>query len=421
MGRQEELRAAGDLVGDALGGMVGVVGDVHRAVSGRVDAFLPPAARPVTLLHDTIAGAVYTGVAAAHRLAPARSAEVLARTGPEDAPPPSQSRVGRAVLPAVNGLWGDRVAERQPVLAVPMAARVGDRDLPLDAAAIRAAFPGATSRVVVFVHGLCESDAAWWLGTGAEPGRGPGSYGDLLRADLGLTPVYLRYNTGLRVSENGRALSRLLSDLHAAWPVPLAELDLVGHSMGGLVARSACHYGDEGDAAWVPAVRAVVTLGTPHLGAPLEQGAHATHWLLRRLPETEPLSRLLGVRSAGIKDLRYGAVVEEDWHGQDPDAFLRDCSTDVPFLEHATYYYVAASLTRDVDHPAGRLVGDGLVRYPSASGQGRSRRLPFEMGNGAHLGGLDHLSLLNHPDVYRRLAAWLNRPPEPLGPAAAAR
>lgn len=68
---------------------------------------------------------------------------------------------------------------------------------------------------------------------------------------------------------------------------------------------------------------------------------------------------------------------------------------------------MAASLTRDVEHPAGQLLGDGLVRYPSASGAGRTRRIPFEIDNGAHLGGLDHLSLLNHPAVYARLRDWL--------------
>lgn len=407
MGREEELRAAGRLAGDALGGVVGVVRDVHGAVAGRVDSFLPPTARPVTAMHDLIAGAVYAGVGAAHRIAPRVGAEALARSGDPEAPPPSRSRPGRFVVSAVNGVWGDHVAERAPALAVPMAVRVDGADLPLEPGPVAAAFPGATSSVVVFVHGLCESETSWWLGPG-DPEAGPSiSYGDRLQVDAGLTPVYLRYNTGLRVSDNGRSLARLLTELSAAWPVPWERLVLVGHSMGGLVARSACHYGDDAHAPWVPVVREVVTLGTPHLGAPLEKGAHVTDWLLRRLPETEPLARLLGVRSVGIKDLRHGAVVEEDWQGQDPDAFLRDCCTDVPFLPHATYYYVAATVTRDVDHPAGWLVGDGLVRLPSATGQGRTRRVPFELG--AQVGGVSHLSLLNHPDVYRQLAGWLTR------------
>ena len=41
-------------------------------------------------------------------------------------------------------------------------------------------------------------------------------------------------------------------------------------------------------AAWVPHVRHVVSLGTPHMGAPLEQAAHVASAALRALPETRP-------------------------------------------------------------------------------------------------------------------------------------
>jgi pimeloyl-ACP methyl ester carboxylesterase len=246
---------------------------------------------------------------------------------------------------------------------------------------------------VVFLHGLSLSEESWWrVAGGRRPAR---SYGDRLGRDLGLTPVYVRYNTGLRISDNGRALSRLLDELTASWPVPVRSIALVGHSMGGLLARSACHCGNIDGAAWVPAVGTVVTLGTPHLGAPLEKGVHVTDWLLSRLPETAPLARPLQARSAGVRDLRLGSVAEED--------------AEVPFLDHATYYFVAAVVSRDPEHPAGRLLGDGLVRYPSASGQGRTRRVPFEIGNGARLCGVGHLALVNHPAVYRRLRAWLAR------------
>lgn len=415
MGRAHEMRDAGRLVGDGLTGVVGIVEDVHRAVVRRVDSFLPPPAAPVMAAQGAIVDLVYAAVTLGHRLGPAAGGEVLARTGDPDAPAPSQTRAGRLVVPAVNGLWGDAVAARGPALAVPMAVRVDATDVPLDPASVAAAFPDAAPDLVVFVHGLCEGDEAWWLrADGAadededeDKGQPRGSYGDRLRTDLGLTPVYLRYNTGLRVSDNGRALAALLDQLVASWPVPVASIALVGHSMGGLVVRSACHYAASDGAAWPDAVRTVVTLGTPHLGAPLEKGANVADWLLRRLPETEPLGRVLRARSLGIKDLRHGALVEEDWYGHDPDEFLRDRCTEVPLLEQATYYWVAASLTRDVEHPAGQLLGDGLVRYPSASGAGRTRRIPFEIDNGAHLGGLDHLSLLNHPAVYARLRDWL--------------
>ena len=306
----------------------------------------------------------------------------------------------------MNGLWGDTLAATQPALALPMTVRANGRDVPLDRASVAAAFPDATSRLVVFLHGLAESDVSWWRRAPGDA-EAPGSYGDRLHRDLGFSPVYLRYNSGLRVSDNGRALSRLLGDLTAAWPVPARDITLIGHSMGGLVARSACHDATQHGAAWVASVRTVVTLGTPHLGAPLEKAVHVAEWLLSRVPETAALARPLHGRSAGVRDLRFGNVVEEDWFGHDPDELLRDRCTEVPLLDHVTYYFVAACLTRDPGHPAGQLLGDGLVRYASASGQGRTRHIPFEIGHGAHLAGIGHLSLVNHPDVYAQLRTWL--------------
>jgi hypothetical protein len=392
MGRDEELRAAGRLVGDALAATAGIAGEVHHAIARRVAGYLPAVAGPIAAVHETIAAAAYSAVSAGLQLASVAGAEVLAKTGRPGAPPLSETPMGRVALPAANGLWGDTLAERHPELALPMTVRVEGRDVPLDPAAVTAAFPSAGPRIAVFLHGLSLSEESWWRRGGGR--RRTRSYGDRLRQDLGLTPVYVRYNTGLRIADNGRSLARLLEALAAAWPVPLRDIVLIGHSMGGLLARSACHQGTLDGAAWVTAVSAVVTLGTPHLGAPLEKGVHAADWLLSSLPETAPFARPLQTRSAGVRDLREGDVVDE---GQ----------LDVPFLDHAAYYFVAATLSRDATHPAGRLLGDGLVRLPSASGQGRTRRIPFDLGNGAHLGGLGHMALVNHPAVYRQLRAWL--------------
>jgi hypothetical protein len=142
-------------------------------------------------------------------------------------------------------------------------------------------------------------------------------------------------------------------------------------------------------------VRTLVTLGTPHLGAPLAKGVHVADRLLSHLPETAPLARPLKLRSRGVRDLRDGRITEGGgW-------------VEVPFLAHARHYFVAGSLTRDPNHPAGRVLGDGLVREPSASGQGRRRRIPLGSGTGVHLGGIGHLALLNHDEVYRHLRTWL--------------
>jgi hypothetical protein len=159
---------------------------------------------------------------------------------------------------------------------------------------------------------------------------------------------------------------------------------------------------------WSRAVRHVFCLGSPHLGADLEKGVNVLGWALGRLPETRAFGEVLNARSAGIKDLRYGSCVEDDWRDGDPDELLRDRCSEVPFLPGAAYYFVAASLR---DGPVGSLFGDLLVRLPSASGRGsgRGRRIEFELENGRELTGLTHFDLLNHPDVYEQLRTWIRQ------------
>lgn len=112
--------------------------------------------------------------------------------------------------------------------------------------------------------------------------------------------------------------------------------------------------------------------------------------------------------SAGVKDLRFGALLDEDWHDADPDEFSQDRCHEVPFLPEAVYHFVATSAA---PHAVGLLVGDSLVRPRSAAGRGRSRRIPFESAHGLTLTGLHHFDLLNHPSIYEKLLEWLSRSP----------
>jgi pimeloyl-ACP methyl ester carboxylesterase len=200
--------------------------------------------------------------------------------------------------------------------------------------------------------------------------------------------------------------------------VEVDELALIGHSMGGLVARSACHYGERDGGVWTERVRHVFCLGSPHLGAPLEKAANVLGWTLAGVPETRPFAKVVNGRSVGIKDLRFGSCVEEDWCDCDPDEFLRDRCQEVPFLPDAAYYFIGATLS---PAPVGRVLGDLLVRLPSASGRGRDgcRSIPFEIDNGRHLEGLTHFDLLNHPAVYDQIAEWISRPARSLPRPAA--
>jgi hypothetical protein len=406
-----EVRAAGRLAGDVLAGGVGVVHDVHRAIASRSFAAVGPVARPIQRLHDAIAGAVYGAVRIAHAAVPHVGAAIAAAALPAEARSLSNTPRGDAALAALNGLWGDRICHRHPALALPMSVRAGGptqaHDVPLTPEDLHASFPVASSRIAVFVHGLCETDRWWWMSSHKHYGDADTSHGSRLHRELGYTPVYLRYNTGHRVSDNGRGLAALMCELVEHWPTDVDEIVMIGHSMGGLVVRSACHYGHTGGHTWTSAMRHVVCLGSPHLGAPLERGANAAAWLLARVPETMPAARLLNLRSVGVKDLRFGAVVEEDWLGVDPDELLRDRCVDVPFLDHARYHFIGATVTTSSDNPVGAAVGDLLVPFSSAVGRGRRRRVPFAAEHGRHLGPLHHFDLLNHPAVYQQLRTWL--------------
>lgn len=365
------------------------VRDTHRAWAGRSYRLLNRVtgnrARGAQLAHDQISSMVYGAIGiglsttgTAFRAAGSLGAGPRLDDGPR----------GRFVRSALNGLVGDRFAREGSRLAIRMGVRRHGADVPLTPEQVAQVFPEATGRIVVFLHGLSESEAAFDL----HRNRVGSTYPETV-ADLGWTPVMLRANTGLSVRANGVELATLLRDLVAAWPVEVTRIALVGHSMGGLIMRAACAVaaGDTsaGTAQWSRLVTDVVTLGTPHRGAPLAVGVgHGSRWLAR-LPETSAFGRILDQRSVGITDLVEGLGEE------------------VTALPHARYRLVAATLGGSERNPVGHLVGDLLVRVPSAHG----RRGPSDLFPDAeelHVPRSNHFGLLNHPDVHARMREWLD-------------
>jgi pimeloyl-ACP methyl ester carboxylesterase len=407
----EEVTALGELAGDAVAGLAGHIRDIHEGVATRVWRSVGPMAAPVRIAHDRVATAVYAGVGRSLGAATRVGARAISTWTAIDSPSLERTRAARVAIGALNGVFGDRLVQSANSLAWPMTLRVNGREVAIERAALTRAYPSASTRIVLFVHGLCETDEAWQLyRSRCTP------YGSRLETELGYTPLYLRYNTGRHISENGRELSALMSHVVDEWPVGVEEIALVGHSMGGLVSRSATHYG--GGAEWVKRVRHVFTLGSPHRGAPLEVAAFAACRAMRQLPETTPLANALNNRSAGIKDLGRGYLVDEDWREHDPEAFLQRTGHEVPFLQSANHYFVAATVTRDADAPMGRAFGDMLVLRASAWAHGgRGERLRFPVEHYAHVGGANHFELLNHPAIYEQIRKWLTG--RPALPAAA--
>jgi pimeloyl-ACP methyl ester carboxylesterase len=325
---------------------------------------------------------------------------------------------GSEVLAAVNGLFGDELAHRGSSLAVPMSFRTCDgQEVSLERKALATTLPQVSGRLCVLVHGLMSTESMWGF-----PARPDLTYGELLARDRGLTPLYVRYNTGRRISTNGRELASMLRALVAEWPVRVREIDLIGHSMGGLVVRSACHYGSTsatlGDRArlrrpWPSKVKRVVLLGVPNTGASLEVIANQISERLWSLPT--PVTRLVGAgidrRSEGIKDLRWGAVLDEDWLERDPASTQRPELHPVRVPRRAQYLVVAGSLT--VNGAGGgqsvkQLLGDALVTPASAEGRlhGGSHRSLFSRVTVRSCPKINHIALANRPAVYDEIRDW---------------
>lgn len=307
-----------------------------------------------------------------------------------------------AGVAALNGIAGDFLAGQKSVTAIRMEFYHDKKPLPMEEEAISSAHPNAGSRVVIFVHGLCCNERIWHFAN--QPKK---TYGSLLQRDLGYTPFYVRYNSGLHVSENGKILSCLIESLVKAYPVSIRQLILIGHSKGGLVLRSACHYGRSNE--WTRLVRRTFFLGTPFLGAPLEKAANAVTFGLRatKFSIARTIADFINLRSSAIKDLCFGYTIDEEWKDSDPDALLQNNRRAVPLLPGSSHYLVAASLSKNPGHFTTQCLGDILVRVPSALGA-----MPYTHGWPGGIAQMrifpatNHFALPRHSRVYWQIKDW---------------
>jgi len=395
--RPSDLRGVARLATQATASISRVAEGVHQSVLGTMG--LPGGPTPGRTRGLT--GMVYGGVRGVTRLVDAGLQAALLRLEPFMGVPEEAQDVPRerqAVLAALNGVMGDRLAEDGNPLATAMGFYQQGR--PLDPAALGAAGT-ASGHLLVLVHGLCMNDLQW-----QHEGHDHGAH---LAQALGCTPVYLRYNTGLHTSTNGGELARQLQALVAAWPVPVTHLGIVGHSMGGLVARSACWQAEHSGLPWRALLRHLVCLGTPHHGAPLERAGHWVDVLLGSTPYSRPFARLAQLRSAGITDLRHGHVLDADWQGRDRFRKSPDLRTPVPLPAGVLCCTVGATLAAQRSPVAERLVGDGLVPLHSALGwhDDAARRLEFARAQQCVVHRTGHLQMLGDARVARQLVRWL--------------
>ena len=380
---------------DATAGLTDLVEGMHLNIARKPGILGPPFEGPAS----GITGLVYQSIRAVTGLVGSGIDALLSPLVPllgERHSPPGRE----AVLAGLNGAMGDYLAATRNPLAISMSLRRDGKSLSLESRDLARAIPRLSNKLVLLAHGLCISDLQWT--------RKGHNHGAALARDLGYTPVHLHYNSGLHISTNGRAFANLVETLVDRWPVPVEELAIVGHSMGGMLARSAYQYATAAGYDWPRYLRKIVFLGTPHHGAPLERGGAWVNTALGLSPCTAALARLGRIRSAGITDLRYGNLVDDDWTGRDRFRPTPDPRRPLPLPENVQCYAIAAA-TGKKPRALTALLGDGLVPVDSALGRHKDpqRTLAFPKSRQWVGYGLSHFDLLNEPAVYERLKQWL--------------
>ena len=387
--RSDEVVGWGDLAGEVVARGAGHVEEVHRAtadrVFGLVQAGTAGAALPTRLLHDAITGLVHTSVRHGGRVAARVGGRLLGWAWPQDARPGVRHPVAATARATIVGLIGDQLAEAGSPVAYPVRLRADGDDVVVAPRSLAEAYPDATGRLVVFLAGLFETEHAWWYRAQRWWGDPSSTMGSRLAED-GWTPVLVRYPSSQTLEENGQELADLLRRTVETWPVEVEEIALVGHSMGGLLARHAVHTAHVEDHDWVGRCRHLVCLGTPHGGSPVARGAAAAARALDLLPETRGIADIIELRSPGIRDLEVTAPV--------------------PDVSHVDVHAVAAVLSGHRSHFAAEVLGDLLVGASSAGGlAGDGSRV--HLASARTFTGLHHFELLNHPDVDAHVRAVL--------------
>lgn len=413
LGSMKDLRGTKALIHDALDETTRLIEASHESVARNVmrvsDLVAPPMAQETLTTANEVrkqATAGFFGILRAanqlvRTLSDAGISMIPERPAPQAVPLRSDTEawtiVGDAVVGAINGIVGDHLHARGNELDMKMRLRFMDAYLPETSSGMASALAkGITHpKLAVFVHGSCATEWAFSFNAEKWYGDAGASLGAMLERDEGFTPIYVRYNSGRHLKENGTDLARLLKELVAAWPVPIDDLTLVGHSMGGLVVRNACHLAELSGDAWVRQVKRVVCLGSPHQGAPLAKFGHVAGSVLGSIdhPATVIGARLVDGLSAGIRDLRYGLSPGVDAEGE--------TTLDAPPLNPSIeWYFIAATAHSNANHFVSNAFGDMMVRPRSAEGPKQSGTARVHT---VRIAGLKHHELSNHPAVYERL------------------
>jgi len=391
--RTQDILSAGRLTVDAASGIIDIVESLHKRI--HTGGGLYGDANQTRT--SGVTGVVYRSIREITRLIGSGIDSQLERSAInlEQADSTEQRE---SVLAVLNGVMGDHLVAKNNPLAIPMQLRVAGKAL--NEQSLQRLIQNSNGRIALMVHGLCMNDRQWH--------RQGHDHGEALARELGFTPIYLHYNSGRHIYQNAQDLSVLLERLITQASKPI-ELNIIAHSMGGLVSRSAYHYATQSKLLWPAHLKKLVFLGSPHHGAPLEQGGNWIDTLLKISPYSAPFAGLTQARSSGITDLRYGHLLEEDRQGRDRFERVGDQRSPVPLPNGVQCYAVATSINNDAATLGDELIGDGLVTVNSALGRHKQQDLQLNFPEDHQWIGrnINHMELLSHPEVYKVIKAWV--------------
>ena len=408
--RPADLRAAVQMAGAATLAIQQITEGVHQAVLGTLGQ--SPGRAPGRT--GGLTGQIYRSIAGVTRVVAGGADAALSKLQPwldKVAPATAATPQRELALAVLNGVIGDQLHAQASPWATPMT-------LLWQGAALTPTNPwrGPTEgrKVVVLVHGLCVNERIWYPAdhdqTAATPTTAACDLGTYLAQAAGYSPLYLRYNTGRHISDNGRDLALQLEQLLAHWPCVIDDLSVIGYSMGGLLLRSALDQAQTQGMAWPKLLKNMLFLATPHHGSPLERAGHWLDVILGSNAFSAPWGQLARLRSAGITDLRYGLIREPDWLGRDRFRRHPDQRQPVPLPQGVQCYALAACSAARRGPLADRLTGDGLVPLHSALGvhDQPTLSLAFAKTHQHIVFRTHHLAVPTDAAVQQQVLRWLS-------------
>jgi len=391
-----DLQGITRLMTDATIGITDLVEAMHRRVVH--PPFLP--STPIQHLITNIANITYNNIRWSTRFIGNGADNALGKFASVSRKIEATDK-REAMRSVLNGVIGDYLEKNENPLQISMQFRHQAKAIYLDKKNLEKTYPKINGKILLMVHGSCLNDIQWT--------RKDHNHGATLAKELHKTPIYLHYNSGLHISTNGQSFNELLEKLVLHWPVPIEELTIISHSMGGLVSRSALHYGQQHQKSWIKHLKKIIFLGTPHHGSPLEQAGNYLDAILEAVPYAKPFARLGKIRSAGVTDLRYGNLLDEDWQNDDRFEIQGDKRQKVSLPKLVECYSIAAVTGKEIKSGTSQMLGDNMVGVKSALGQHNNpaKDLNFKKENTWIAYENNHLDLLNDPKIYNRIKKWM--------------